>query len=61
MEYYRFGRVVVPEGGLFDDAASAIEFATNLEDGVINEQIQNLSFTTDDEGTLVVLVNNKRY
>lgn len=61
MEYYRFGRVVVPEGGLFDDIDSAIEFAGNLEDEVLLEQIQNLSFTTDDEGTLTVLINNKRY
>lgn len=61
MEYYRFGRVVVPEGGLFDDVESAVEFAGNLEDEVLMEQIQNLSFTTDEDGTLVVLINNKRY
>ncbi len=61
MEYFRFGRVVVPEGGLFDDWGSALDFVSNLEDEVLTEQIQNLSFTTDDEGTLVVLVNNKRH
>lgn len=59
MEYYRFGRTVVPEGGIFDDIVSAMEFAQEIEHEVLTEQIQNLSFTTDDEGTLIVLINNK--
>ena len=61
MEYYRFGRAVVPEGGIFDDIVSAMEFAQEVEQETLIEQIQNLSFTTDDEGTLVVLINNKSH
>lgn len=61
MDYYRYGRVLVPEGGIFDDIESALQFAQTLEADVIQEQIQNLSFTTDDEGVLIVLINNKRY
>lgn len=61
MDYYRHGRVLVPEGGIFDDLESAIQFARALETDVIQEQIQNLSFTTDDEGVLIVLINNKPY
>lgn len=61
MDYYRFGRVLVPEGGIFDDIESALQFAQTLEADVIQEQIQNLGFTTDDEGVLIVLINNKRY
>nr|HQV30839.1 hypothetical protein [Calditrichia bacterium] len=61
MQYYRFGRVVVPEGGLFDDYDSAIAFIESLEEEVISEMVKDLSFTTDADGTLSVLINNKRF
>lgn len=61
MEYQRFGRSLVPDGGLFDDYESAMEFVQALESDVFMDQVQNLSFTTDEEGLLNVLVNNKRY
>ncbi len=61
MEYFRFGRVLTPEGALFDDAESALEFCRSLESETILEQMQSLSFTTDDEGLLEVLINNKRH
>ena len=61
MEYYRYGRSLVPAGGVFDDAESALEFANATEADILLEQIQNLSFTMDDEGLLLVLINNKRH
>ena len=61
MEYYRFGRVLIPEGGIFDDVESAIEFVQDVEEGVLLEQVQHLGFTTDEEGIMKVLINNKRY
>lgn len=61
MDYYRFGRVLVPEGGIFDDIQSALQFADRVEAEPLAEQIQQLSFTTDEEGLLTVLINNKRY
>ncbi|RMF55543.1 MAG: hypothetical protein D6748_15125 [Calditrichaeota bacterium] len=61
MEYYRYGRSLVPAGGVFDDAESALEFCNDVEQEVLLEQIQNLSFTLDDEGLLLVLLNNKRH
>lgn len=61
MEYLRFGRTLVPEGGLFDDADTAIDFVSALEQDVLSEQLQDLGFTTDDDGILNVLINNKRF
>ncbi len=61
MEYYRYGRSLVPAGGVFDDAESALEFASSNEQEVLVEQIQNLNFSMDDEGLLQVLINNKRH
>lgn len=61
MDYMRFGRSLVAQGGLFDDAQSAIDFCKGIESDVLNEQIQNLSFSTDEEGLLTVLINNKSF
>lgn len=61
MDYYRFGRVLVPEGGMFEDVDSALEFTHEVEQESLLEQIQDLGFTTDEEGILHVLINNKRY
>ncbi|RMH97259.1 MAG: hypothetical protein D6681_12110 [Calditrichaeota bacterium] len=61
MNYHRFGRTLVPEGGLFDDVESALQFAEANEADILAEQLQNLTFTTDEEGVLQVLINNKRY
>lgn len=61
MNYSRLGRVLIPEGGLFDNFDEAFSFVEEQEMEPLQEQIQNLSFSTDDEGLLNILINNKRY
>lgn len=61
MEYTRFGRAVVPLGGLFDDVESALNAAEAAEADRLMERVQDLGFVTEDDGILNVLINNKRY
>ncbi len=61
MQYSRFGRALVPFGELFDTVDEAIQFLDEEELEPFTEQTQNLSFSTDDEGMLNILINNKRY
>ncbi|MEJ2634652.1 MAG: hypothetical protein P8184_05105 [Calditrichia bacterium] len=61
MEYYRHGRTLVPMGGVFDDADSAIQFAAEFETGVRTEQVKSLQFTVNEDGYLNIFIGEEPF